>query len=94
MNEELLLHLDLVLVLILIGSQLGDLLLSVDALNTALQRILLVNARLIEGLNSVLTLDLLRVNLQHDLAQSLISLIALLLGHAQLLGLRFMSSLL
>ena len=85
MHKELLLHLDFILVLILVGSQLSNSLLSIDTLNTSLESVLLVGARLLEALDSRLSLERLTIDLEHDLAKALICLVARLLRFAQLL---------
>ena len=85
MHKELLLHLDFILVLILVGSQLSNSLLSIDTLNTSLESVLLVGARLLEALDSRLSHELLTIDLEHDLAKALICLVARLLRFAQLL---------
>ena len=81
----MLLHLDFVLVLVLIGGQLGDLLLPFDTVETSLESVRLVSAGLFEALDARLPLELLAIDLKHDLTKALVRLIAILLGLAQLL---------
>jgi len=85
MHKELLLHLDFILVLILVSSQLSNSLLSSDTLNTSLESVLLVGTRLLEALDSRLSLELLTIDLEHDLAKALVCLVTRLLRLAQLL---------
>ena len=94
MDQELLLHFDLILILVLVGRQLCNLLLSIDTLDAALQCVLFVSARLLKSFDPMLPLDLLGVNVEHDLAQSHVRLVALLLRHTELLILRIRDRLL
>ena len=87
MNEELISHLDLILILILICGHVGNFLLSPNSVHSPLKRLLLVLDGLLETANSLGPLLLVLINLHHDLFKFHLGLDSILLGFPLLLGL-------
>lgn len=69
LNQELFLHLDLILILVLVGCHFGDLGLSLDALHPSPECIFLVPDGLLQTLDSLLPLSLVHFDCHHDLVQ-------------------------
>lgn len=94
LDQELLLHLDLVLVLVFIRGQLGDGLLALAALQTILDEGFSVRAGLLQDVHALLSLALVHLNLNHDLPQHQVGLVPRLLGLPALVDLAFQDALL
>ena len=94
LNKELLLHLDLVLVLVFIGGQLSDGLLALAALKAVLDEGFSVRAGLLQDMHALLSLALVHLDLNHDLAQHQVGLVPRLLGLPALLDFAFEDALL
>lgn len=84
LDQELLLHLDLVLILVLIGSHFSNLGLSLDSLHSSSEGILLVPDGLLQALDSLLSLPLVHLDLHHNLVELHFGLDPLLLGSSLL----------
>ena len=87
LDEELFLHLDLILFLILVSSVLSNNLLSIHTNNSGLNSSLLVGSSGLENTKSGLSFSLVHLNLNHNLSQSEISLVSGLFGLSSLLNL-------
>ena len=79
LDHEVLAHLDLILVLVLIGSGFRDLALSLHAIHPLLQRILLVLDARLEWLDALLALVLLSLDVLHQMVEAVLRLKLVLL---------------
>jgi hypothetical protein len=85
--QKLLLHFNLILILILISSHLGNFSLSLDSLHSSSEGIFFVSDRFLQALNSLLSFPLVHFDLHHDLVKLHFCLNSLLFSSPLLVGL-------
>lgn len=83
-DQELVSHLDLILILVLIGRHVSNLLLSPDSVHSSLKCLLFILDGLLETADSLSSLLLVLVNLHHDLLELHLGLNSILLGFSLL----------
>ena len=86
LHQELLLHLDLILILVLVGSHFSDILLSLDSVHSSLEGVFLVFDRFLQTQDHLLSLPLVLGDFHHDLLEFHFGLNSFLFGPPLLLS--------